>query len=184
SHPNKFGKYILYVGQMFPRRHAFESILAFEKIAPNFPDLKFVLVGTDKYEPPRIAGLIEQVNARLGSERIIHYTYIEDDREIASMYAHAELFVYISSSEAFGLPPVEAASHGVPVIVSDSPINHELFGDAAFFVPEFTTEAIAKEMKEGLENTSKRESFKDSYKNLMPDLSRYNFAKRFFDAIS
>src|SRR3989338_1373971 len=43
--------YILYVGQMFPRRHARETILAFQTIASEFPALPLLLVGTDKYRP-------------------------------------------------------------------------------------------------------------------------------------
>ena len=51
------GDYILYVGQAFPRRHLRETLLAFEKISPQYLDLKFIAIGNDKYNPPIIEKL-------------------------------------------------------------------------------------------------------------------------------
>jgi glycosyltransferase involved in cell wall biosynthesis len=171
--------YILYVGQMFPRRHAKESIEAFEKIAPDFPGLKFILVGKDKYPGEIIDGMIKEANDRLGEERIIHYTYLERREDIEKLYSGAKLFIYVSDNEAFGLPPVEAASYDVPVIIKDSELNHELFGDAAFFVKD----DIAGTMRRGLADESKREYCKNKYKEIIPKYTWKNFAERFFNAI-
>ncbi len=185
SNENKYGQYILYVGQMFPRRSARESLRAFETIAPGFPDLKFILVGRDKYQPAVIAEMVRTINEKLGSERVIHYDYIESDRTIRDLYAHAKLFVYISSHEAFGLPPVEAAGYGVPVVVKDSDINHELFGDAAFFVRDQKDIAgLAATLKDALTNPEKRSYMTGQYAVLIPKLSWHEFAVRFFKQFS
>ena len=182
---SQYGDYILYVGQMFPRRRAVESIRAFEKLAPEFPGLNFVLVGKDKYNPPRVAGLIAEVNEKLGQERVFHFEYIENDKDLEKLYSGAKLFAYISSSEAFGLPPVEAAAHGVPVVVKDSELNHELFSDYAFFVNnEKDSENIATVFKEALTNKHKRIHFAQEYKNLISKFTWSNFAKNFFNSIS
>ncbi len=181
---SQYGSYILYVGQMFPRRRALESIRAFEKIAPEFPELNFVLVGKDKYNPPVIAKFVAETNKKLGKERVFHFEYIDSDREVEKLYNGAKLFVYISSSEAFGLPPVEAAAHGVPVVVKDSELNHELFGNAAFFVTdEKDPDNIAGVLRQGLTDEQKRESFVREYKELIPKLSWQNFAQKFFSSI-
>ena len=82
---SQYGNYILYVGQMFPRRRAMESIRAFEKIAPEFPALNLVLVGKDKYNPPRIAGLTAEVNKKLGKERVFHFGYIDNDKDLEKL---------------------------------------------------------------------------------------------------
>ena len=50
---------------MFPRRHARETIQAFEKIASEFPELKLIMVGKDKYPSPIIDGLIDKTNKKL-----------------------------------------------------------------------------------------------------------------------
>lgn len=173
--------YILYVGQMFPRRRVAESLLAFKKIAADFPNLKFILVGKDKYNPPIINNLVQKLNSELGNDRIIYYDYMESEAEIAGLYRNAKLFVYISSSEAFGLPPVEAASYGAPIVVKDCELNHELFGDAAFFVKnEHSINEIAGAIQDGLTNIEKRNDCLQKYKTLMPKLNWRNFADIFF----
>lgn len=169
--------YILYVGQMFPRRHAKESILAFQKISAEFPDLKFILLGKDKYNPPVIDSLIKDKN------KIIHYDYLEDREEVESLYAGARLLIYVSDNEAFGLPPVEAARYNVPVVVKDDDLNHELFEDAAFFVKDPTSDAIAEAMREGLNNEDKRNYCIEKYKKITPGLNWNNFADNFFKNI-
>ncbi len=175
--------YILYVGQMFPRRHARESILAFEKIAPDFPALKFILLGKDKYNPPIIDGLVRETNQKLGKEAVIHYDYLEKREEVGKLYAGAKLFVYISDNEAFGLPPVEAASYGIPVAVKDSDLNHELFEDAAFFAPDSSPETIADIFRDGLANNEKREYCIKKYREIIPGLNWHNFADKFFNQL-
>ena len=160
-----------------------ERLLAFKTITPDFPDMKFILIGKDKYNPPIIAELVKKINEELGGKRIIHHEYIESDAEVVDLYRNAKLFIYISSSEAFGLPPVEAASYGVPVVVKDCELNHELFGDAAFFVKnEYGIDGIADAIKDGLTNTEKRNYCLQKYKELTPKLNWRNFADNFFKA--
>ena len=176
--------YILYVGQMFSRRSAKEAILAFERIANKFPDLKLVMVGRDKYEPPIISDLVKRVNQDLGKERVIHYDYLENDDDIVRLYSHASLFVYISSREAFGLPPVEAAAQGVPVVVKENELNHELFGNSAFFVhDEKNVEEISSVLSEGLTNIEKREAMKREYGKISDKFNWDKFANTFFKSI-
>ncbi len=180
--PNVHGDYMLYVGQMFPRRHALESLRAFEKIAPSIPDLKFIMVGKDKYPKPIINETVQRINKKLGKERVIYYDYVEQDADVRALYAHAKLFVYISSNEAFGLPPVEAAAYGVPVVVQDSEINHELFEEQAFFVlnPKDIS-ALADIFHDGLTNSERRGQMIEAYKKLISRLSWHGFASAFFD---
>jgi glycosyltransferase involved in cell wall biosynthesis len=176
--------YILYVGQMLPRRHAKETIQAFEKIASQFPDHKLVLVGKDKYNPPIIADLVRETNVRLGGERILYVDYIESDQDLRALYGHAKLFVYISSSEAFGLPPMEAATSGVPIVVKEEELNHELFGDAAFFVKEDDNiDHIADVLAKGLTDEQHRAYCLEKYKELPNRFNWRNFANRFFQII-
>ena len=109
--------FILYVGQAFPRRHLRETMLAFEKIAPHFPNLKLFAVGQDKYRPAIIELLRQAINQRLGGERIIHRNRVSE-AELVNLYQHARLIVYLSDSEAFGLPPLEGLANGtIPVVV-------------------------------------------------------------------
>ena len=55
---------------------------------------------------------------------------------LESLYARAAVFAFLSEYEGFGLTPLEALSAGVPIIVLDTPIAREVYGEAAWFVPQ------------------------------------------------
>jgi glycosyltransferase involved in cell wall biosynthesis len=66
-----------------------------------------------------------------------------DDAELAALYAGALAVVQPSYLEGFGLPPLEAAAHGTPAVVSDLPCFAETLGDAALRVAPGDAEALA-----------------------------------------
>ena len=63
----------------------------------------------------------------------------EDEKP--GLYGHAELFVFPSRYEGFGLPPLEAMACGTPVIASDATSLPEIVGDAGILVPPHDTRA-------------------------------------------
>jgi glycosyltransferase involved in cell wall biosynthesis len=73
----------------------------------------------------------------------IRYLGFVDDRELASAYVGASLFVFLSRVEGFGLPPLEAMSAGVPVVASNTSSLPEVCGDAAIAVSPDDVEAAA-----------------------------------------
>ncbi|KKT28698.1 MAG: Glycosyl transferase group 1 [Candidatus Yanofskybacteria bacterium GW2011_GWA2_44_10] len=152
-------KYILYVGQAFPRRHLKETMLAFEKIHGQFPDLKLIAVGPDKYDAKTIAQLAKDVNSRIGCEAISHANYVSDG-ELLKLYAGASSLIYVSDREAFGLPPMEALSFGVAPVVADNELGHELFEDYAFYAANNTVDGIAGAIVQSLTDSSRREKIK------------------------
>ncbi len=170
----EIGNYILYVGQAFPRRHLKETILAYEKIVPKFPGLKLIAIGTDKYSPPVIEKLKNKINHRLGYDGIIHKEYVPED-ELQELYAGARALIYISSKEAFGLPPLEALARGTVPVVTDSAVTREIFRNAAFFVenPD-SPEAIAEVIKIALTDEQKRREIIQSAPEI---LAKYTWQK-------
>lgn len=62
---------------------------------------------------------------------------------LASLYAHAQAFIYPSLYEGFGLPPLEAMHYGCPVVCSNSSSLPEVVGDAAVTVDTADPEALA-----------------------------------------
>ncbi len=151
--PYSLQKYFLFVGQAFPRRHLKETLLAFEKIARTYPEVNFIFAGKDKYLPPIIENLAQEINEHLGSERVMIKEHVTDEK-LASLYAGAHAVTYISSKEAFGLPPLEGLSYKALPIVADTAMSREIFGDAAFLVarPELV-EDIAQALENSLINT-------------------------------
>jgi len=177
--PYSLQRYFLFVGQAFPRRFLRETLLAFEKIARAFPDVNFIVVGKDRYSPPIIQNLVEDINEHLGSERIVIKDQVGDDK-LASLYVAAQAVTYISAKEAFGLPPIEGLAYKAMPIVADTAMSHELFGEAAFFVkrPD-SIEEIAQVLEESLINTEKRNTILAAREAILQKFTWRGHADRF-----
>jgi len=174
--------YILYVGQAFPRRHLRETILAFKKIALEFPTLKLIAIGPDKYETPTISSLVSQVNNRLHREAVIHKDYVKD-KELADLYAGAKVLVYVSDREAFGLPPMEALSFGVPPVIDDNELGHELFGKYAFYAEGLDVRGIAKAIQQALTDSKKNLKIKNYGPTFIKKYSWKIFTDKFLENV-
>jgi glycosyltransferase involved in cell wall biosynthesis len=168
---------------MFPRRHARETIFAFKKIAKEFPELKLVMVGKDKYLQSNIEAMIRKVNEELGSDRIVHYDYLENREDIDKLYAGAAALIYVSDREAFGLPPMEALAFGVPPVISDNKLGHELFEEYAFYSKDGSTDAIADAMRQALTESEKINKIKNLGSEFVSKYNWKNFADKFFKEI-
>ncbi|MEK7123533.1 MAG: glycosyltransferase family 1 protein [Patescibacteria group bacterium] len=154
--------FIISIGQAFPRRHVKESMLAFEKVAGQFKNAQYIVACADKYNPPVLDNLAKEINGRLGREVILRVNYF-NDADIPLLFNSALLLAYVSTSEALGLPPVEALKCGTPSVVADNPLTREIFENSAFFVknPDNIDE-IARKMEEGLMNKPRIIEIKES----------------------
>ena len=185
-------KYILYVGQAFPRRHLKETILAFEKLITQqnehpyklenvgMSELKLVAIGPDKYETPTVDPLVSEVNNRLGRQAVIHKDYVKDS-ELANLYAGAKALVYVSDREAFGLPPMEALSFGVPPIIADNELGHELFGEYAFYSKSGEIDDIVEAIKQVLTGSEKIQKIKNFGPEFVKKYNWKSFTDKFLD---
>lgn len=150
-------KFMLSVGQAFPRRKTKESMLAFAQIAGEFPDIQYIVASVDKYNPPIIDILAKEMNKKVGHEAIIRAKYLSQD-DILHLFNATELLIYISSQEAMGLPPMEALKCESVPLVADTELTREIFGDNAFFVENIDDpQSIAKAMQSALTDTAKRD---------------------------
>ncbi len=70
------------------------------------------------------------------------------DADLHGYYAHARLFVFLSRIEGFGFPPVEAMSHGTPVLCSDIPSLREVTCGAACYVSPDDPQSAAAQIAE------------------------------------
>ena len=176
--------YLIYVGQTFPRRRVKETIQAFAIIASKYQDLKLVLVGQDKYNPPILEKLVKKTNQKVGSERLIYYSYIDSDQELYQLMAGAKLLIYLSSSEAFGLPPLEALALGVPPVVKNNALNRELYGENAFFVEnEKDPAAIALVLEKALNDSVRQQKIINNSEKIVSKFNWTNHMKKFLETI-
>ena len=144
---------LLYVGSLFNRRHLPELIDGFGRLARRRPEAHLEIVGDDRTNPPiDFTQLVAQAGA---GDRIRIRSYVSEE-ELASLYARARGFVFLSEYEGFGLTPLEALAAGVPIVVLDTPVAREIYGDAAAYVARPDAELIAGALDRVLFDESER----------------------------
>jgi glycosyltransferase involved in cell wall biosynthesis len=89
-------------------------------------------------------------------DRVQYLGYVSDD-DLVALYNLADVFVYPSIYEGFGLPVLEAMSCGAPVITSNVTSLPEIAGDAALLVDPRNTRELAEALKRILREPALRE---------------------------
>jgi glycosyltransferase involved in cell wall biosynthesis len=115
--------------------------------APRRPYLLFVGAREPRKAPDVLEAAYSRARARgLDAELVVVGDGVApvDDRELARLYAGALAVVQPSYLEGFGLPPLEAAAHGTPAVVSALECFAETLGDAALTVPPGDADALAE----------------------------------------
>jgi glycosyltransferase involved in cell wall biosynthesis len=131
------GRYILALSEGNPRKNFVHIIKSFVKYLEDSGDNETSLVVGGKklpnYDYVRETGdLFNKYKSK-----IIITGYV-DEKDLGSIYKEASLFLYPSLYEGFGLPPLEAMKHGIPVIVANNSSLPEVCGDAAEYVSGFS----------------------------------------------
>lgn len=134
-------RYILFVGTVEPRKNLDNLIKAFYKIS-NSVVHQLVIVGKKGWRYDNIHRLVRELNIE---DRVIFTDYISN-LEILYLYNNADVFVYPSIYEGFGIPPLEAMACGCPVVVSNVTSLPEVVGDAAMLVNPFDVDDIANKI--------------------------------------
>ena len=134
------GQYLLALGTREPRKNLDRLLEAFmalpETVRAGRP---LVLVGAAGW----LADTLEQRIDRLVSQGTVRRLGYVPDRHRPALYAGSAGFAYPSIYEGFGMPPLEAAAAGAPVLTSiDSPMA-EVLGEAALLIDPLDTGAIA-----------------------------------------
>lgn len=130
--------YILFVGQIQPRKNIIRLVEAFERLAEHDSELNLVIAGGHGWLRQPILKRIDDSRYR---DRIKALGPVPDG-ELPGLYAHAEVFVLPSLYEGFGMPVLEAMAAGCPVVTSTTSSLPEVAGGAAVLVDPFSVEAI------------------------------------------
>ncbi len=137
------GNYILFIGNRKKHKNLERLIYAFNKIK-NQSKYKLVIAGS-KDKNNELKDDIDLLIKKLCLEKEIIELISPDDETIINLYKNAQLFVFPSLYEGFGLPPLEAMACRCPIAVSDLPVLKEVCGDAAiYFNPESEEDMAAK----------------------------------------
>ncbi|MGD8398167.1 MAG: glycosyltransferase family 1 protein [Anaerolineae bacterium] len=130
-------RFILFVGTLEPRKNVTGLVEAYARLPLPRPPL--MLVGGKGWLYDEVYARVEQLG--LGSE--VHFVGFVDSGELPWWYNAAEVFVYPSFYEGFGLPALEAMACGTPVIASDTSSLPEVVGAAGVLVDPEDPEALA-----------------------------------------
>ncbi len=130
--------YALYVGTLEPRKNVTVLLHAFAALEDK--ETLLVLAGAKGWMYEQIFSLVME----LGLEsRVKMLGYVEND-DLPVLYTEAQVFVYPSLFEGFGLPVLEAMQCGAPVITTNVSSLPEVIGDAGIMLsPDDTTALTA-----------------------------------------
>ncbi|WP_168207908.1 glycosyltransferase family 1 protein [Spirosoma sp. KCTC 42546] len=159
---NIYGKYILAVSSLDPRKNFPSLIQAFKEA--NLVDTKLVIVGVEGkvFANNNLKELIEN------DDSIVFTGYISDE-ELIGLYKNAKIFVYPSFFEGFGLPPLEAMACGCPTLVSNTTSLPEVCGEASEYVDPYSIRSI----REGIEKVLYDESLAQRLREKGKDRVKY-----------
>lgn len=133
--------FFFYAGAIHPRKNVHRLIRAFDLFKTRTgSSAKLLLAGRFAWQTGEVRSAWEQVAHR---DDIKFLGYV-GEQELPRLTAAATASVYVSLSEGFGLPLVEAMACDTPVITSNISCLPEVAGDAALLVDPFSENAIAE----------------------------------------
>jgi len=125
---------VLHVGSEEPRKNIPTLIRAFDRFQREMSNAVLIRVGTKTPVTQRL------INSLGLEDKVIYFRNVKD---LSYIYSAADLFVFPSSLEGFGLPPIEAMASGCPLIASNSTSIPEVVGDAGILLDPFDVDGFA-----------------------------------------
>ncbi len=132
--------YLLMVGTIEPRKAHSLALDAFEQLWANGSDLKLVIVGKNGWKN---AQLIQRLQQHPEIGRRLHWLSEVDDANLQTLYQAAAGLLFNSEAEGFGLPIIEAAHYGIPLVLRDIEVFREVAGNHAYYYDASDAQTMA-----------------------------------------
>ena len=142
-------RYILNVGSIEARKNVLQAVQALP-LLPN--DVALVIVGR---HTPYTDRVLQYVHEHHLEQRVLILHGVPDDH-LPVLYAMAELFVYPSVYEGFGIPIIEAISCGLPVVACSGSCLEEAGGPDSLYVQPGDIEGMADAVRHSLKGAADR----------------------------
>ena len=146
-------KYILYLGNFKPHKNVASLIKAFKEIGNFFREHKLVLAGPLDSDGKKIKNF---VFAEGLENKVVFTGTIKETDYPEALFSLADVFVFPSLYEGFGLPPLEAMACGTPVVASNLTSVPEVVGEAGMLINPLNIEEMSEKISELLNNCEKR----------------------------
>ena len=136
-------QYLLYVGNLHPHKNLARLIQAFARLSSRVSHQLVIVGKKDQRFYPSLEALVgkEGLNGR-----VVFLDYVKQD-DLGGLYAGAEVFVFPSLYEGFGLPLLEAMACGVPVVSGNSGATAEVLGEAGMLVDPRSVKDLAEALE-------------------------------------
>ncbi len=148
-------RFILFIGTIEPRKNVARLIEAYSRLGDK--QVKLIVGGAKGWLYKEVFARVEELGL---TDDVLFPGYIPSD-ELPLWYNAAELFVYPSLYEGFGLPPLEAMACGTPVITSNVSSLPEVVGEAGLTVDPTDSEGLAEAMNQVLGDKALRQSMRE-----------------------
>jgi glycosyltransferase involved in cell wall biosynthesis len=145
--------YIMYVGSFEPRKNLPRLVRAYGQAVREGLQHDLVVIADPASGDTKG---VQRELAAVGLAGRVRFLHAVPEERLWELYQQAELFVFPSLAEGFGLPPLEAMAAGTPVIASDIPALREVLGDAACFVDPHSEESLATAILQLANNPARR----------------------------
>lgn len=171
--------YLLFVSNIEPRKNIISIIVAFNELKQKYKiEHNLVLIGRKGWNYQSIFAAIE---ASPYQKDIYHLDYLSDEL-VALFYTRADVFVYPSYYEGFGLPVLEAMTLGTPVVASNTSSLPEIAGDAAILIDPNDSNSLAEAIWEVINNSQLRHELIQKGKARAKEYSWQHNARETFKA--
>ena len=145
--------YFLFVGTLEPRKNLTRLLEAFARLPDSLRNgAVLAIAGGKGWGGVDVATIAERFGI---GDRVRVLGYV-DDSQLATLYAHALFLAMPSLYEGFGLPLLEAMSHGTPVLTSNCASMPEVAGDAGVLVDPCDVDSVAHGLSELLSHDARR----------------------------
>lgn len=166
--------YVLFVGVWMSHKNIERLLLAFSRLRREQPELWLVITGQARAGYVDVPALARRCGV---TERVCFPGFVEEAL-LPALYAESEALVFPSLYEGFGLPTLEAAAVGVPVVASTVSSLPEVLGQAAHYVNPEDVAGIAAGIKRVLMDQSYRTELVARGRRLVQDFSWQKTARQ------
>jgi glycosyltransferase involved in cell wall biosynthesis len=145
------GKYLLNVGTIETRKN---SLLAVQAMKELNSDIHLVIIGKDTPYTEKVKDYVKKNNL----EKRVHFLKNVSFNDLPGIYQMAEMFLFPSEYEGFGIPVIEALSSGIPVIAATGSCLEEAGGVGSIYIHPKDSTALSAQILGVLNDQEKKQN--------------------------
>lgn len=175
--------FLLYVATMYPHKNHHQLIAAFRQLVAAGRDLQLVLVGKVDFFSKKLKESLlgDPIASRIVFPNFNTPDGYLPDQELQVFYRHAQVYVFPSLKEGFGIPILEAQAYRLPVVSSNLSCLPEIGGDSVLYVDPLNPSDIKLKVEQLIEDEKLRS---DLIEKGMQNITRFSWrtmAQQTFD---